>query len=147
MLSFCFTFTVSVYSSHSPIPCRISLVQVGVRPCNLAGRASPPPQPPALRPPSSVAGAAARRRLELFGPGAPSKAESPGELGCSGVRCRCGLPPTATHPGDARTDCRAPLVATFRSSLPFGDLHKGCHSAGGWGAKLQMPAALAAMPR
>ena len=61
----------------------------------------------------------------------PSTAESPGELVCSGGRCRCGLPPMATHPVDAGTGCRAPLVATFRSSLPFGDLHKGCHSAGG----------------
>ena len=76
MLAFCFTFTVSVYSSHSPIPCRISLVQVGLWPCNVAGRASPPPQPPSLRPPSSIAGAAARRRIELFGPGAPPPRQS-----------------------------------------------------------------------
>ena len=62
--SFRFPFTVPAHSSHSPAPCRISLAQVGLRPCSLAGRASPP-RPSALRPPSSAAWAAPRGRVAL----------------------------------------------------------------------------------
>ena len=75
--------------------------------------------------------------------GAPSEAQAPGELGRSGRRRHCGLPVTAPRPGDARTGCRAPPAAACRAFLSFGDLHKGCDSAGKRGRELQRPAALA----
>ena len=74
---FLFYFHCSSSQFTQPSPCRISLAQVGLRPCSLAGRASPP-RPPALCPPSSAAWAAPRRRVALSQAGSPLRGRGPG---------------------------------------------------------------------
>ena len=120
----CFSLQFTQPSPLQNLPCSGS-----PGPCNLAGRASPP-----------ALGRSAPCCPER---GAPSEAQAPGELGRSGGRRHCGLPATAPRPRDARTGCRAPPAAACRAFPSFGDLHKGCDSAGKRGGELQRPAVVA----
>lgn len=94
------------------------------------------------RPPSSVAGAAARRRIALFEPGAPSEAEALGELGCSGGRCRCGLPatrlvswtlePFVGRPWWRLSDCPFPSATFTRAAIQLADREQSSRCRQHW---------------
>ena len=88
LLFFLFYFHGSSSQFTQPSPCRISLAQVGLRPCSLAGRASPP-RPPALRPPSSAAWAAPRGRVALSRAGSPLRGRGPGRARAFGAAAAC----------------------------------------------------------
>ena len=68
----CFLLYFQCFSSQftQPSPLQNPPCSCWLRPCSLAGRASPP-RPPALRPPSSAAWAAPRRRVALSRAGSP----------------------------------------------------------------------------